>query len=286
MPTDSARTILITGGNAGIGLATARALAEQGDRVIVTTRDAAKGMAAVAAVRATVPAATVEHRQLDLASLASIRETAAQLRDELGHLDVLINNAGIVQLHRSTTVDGFETTFGVNHLGHMLLVHELLPLVQAAEAGRIVVVASDAHGMAKRGLNFDDLQTTSDYKVMRVYGESKLANILYTRELARRLAGTGVTANSCHPGAVRTRLGRDGDGGRLGDWAMRLASPFFITPEKGARTSVFLATDPSVAEVSGEYFVKSRRAEPKPFATDDDAARRLWTASEQLLGLA
>ncbi len=283
----SSLTILVTGGNAGIGHATAVGLAEQGHRVLITARHAAKGAAAVESIRSACGAGAgpVEVRSLDLASLAAIRSSAAALRDELDHLDVLVANAGSVQMKRSTTVDGFETTFGVNHLGHFLLVHELGELIKAAPAGRIVVVSSDAHSMAKRGIPFDDLQSESEYKPMRVYGQSKLANILYVRDLARRLAGTGVTANSCHPGAVRTRLGRDGDGGRLGDIAMRALGPFFLSPEKGARTSTFLATDPSVAGQTGGYYVKCKLKEPSVFGRDDAAAARLWDVSEQLVGL-
>jgi len=276
------KTVLITGGNGGIGQATATELARRGFRVIITARTEPKAAAAVAEIRAASGSDDVEYRLLDLASLDSIRALVAQLHDELDGLDVLINNAGIVQRHRTETADGFESTLGVNHLGHFALTNGLLDLLEAAAPSRIVVLSSGAHEFARSGLDFDDLQAEQKFSSMGAYGRSKLANLLFVRELAKRIDGSGVTVNAVHPGAVRTRLGRDGDGGRLGNVAMTLLGPFFRSPEKGARTSVFVATDPSLDGVSGAYFADEKRKDPRATALDDAAAARLWTISEHL----
>ncbi|MGI9600248.1 MAG: SDR family oxidoreductase [Acidimicrobiales bacterium] len=276
------KTVLITGGNCGIGEATATEMAVRGYRVIITARTADKAETAVAEVAEASRSSRVEYRLLDLASLESVRLLIAELHVELDGLDVLINNAGIVQRDRTETADGFESTFGVNHLGHFVLTNGLLDLLQAAAPSRIVVLSSGAHEFARSGLDFDDLQAEQKYSSMGAYGRSKLANLLFVHELAKRLDGTGVTVNGVHPGAVRTRLGRDGDGGRLGSVAMTLLGPFFRSPEKGARTSVYVATEPSLAEVSGAYFADEQQKEPRATALDDEAAARLWAISEEL----
>ncbi|MDH4168800.1 MAG: SDR family oxidoreductase [Acidimicrobiia bacterium] len=278
------KTVLITGGNGGIGQATATEMARRGYRVIITARSQAKAEAALAEITAASGSDDVEFRLLDLASLDSVRALVAQLHDDLDGLDVLIDNAGIVQRTRTETADGFESTFGVNHLGHFVLTNGLVDLLEAAAPSRIVVLSSGAHEFAKGGLDFEDLQAERSFSSMRVYGRSKLANLLFTRELAKRLDGTGVTVNAVHPGAVRTRLGRDGDGGRLGNLAMALLGPFFRSADKGARTSVYVATDPSLADVSGAYFANEKTKEPAATALDDEAAARLWTISEELTG--
>ena len=277
--------IVITGGNAGIGLATAQGVARAGGHVILAVRSLAKGAAAVAAVQASVPQASVEAMSLDLASLASIRSFAAALGDRFSALDVLINNAGVTMKDRVLTSDGFEATFGVNHLGHFALTNLLHDQLAAASAPRVVVVASDAHRFARSGLDFDDLQSETRYRFMRAYGASKLANILFTREAARRWSADGLTVNSLHPGFVATRLGRDGDGGRIGDIVAPLLKPFAKSPERGAQTSIFLATSPTVEGATGEYYVKCAPKQPSARARDDDAARRLWDASTELVGL-
>ena len=223
----------------------------------------------------------------DLADLASVRRGAAEILEQAPRLDVLVNNAGLVLSERSETVDGFEATLATNHLGPFLLTNLLLERIRASAPARIVNVASTAHNAARKGMPFDDLQSEKKYATMRVYGRSKLANILFTLELARRLEGSGVTANSLHPGTVRTGYG----GGRRRPRACspsgsRSAAPFFLSPAKGARTSVYLASDPAVAGVSGEYFVKCKAKQPKRWARDPEAARRLWQVSEELVGLA
>ena len=276
-------TVVITGGNAGVGKETAVGLARAGAKVIITARDRARGVAALEEVRTRSASDTVELMSLDLASFASIRSFAAELLDRHDRLDVLINNAGLVHKTRTETVEGFETTFGVNHLGHFLLTSLLLDRLRASAPSRIVVVASHAHKQARQGLDFDDLQSEQQYASFKVYAKSKLANIYFARELARRLEGSGVTANSLHPGFVASRFGRDGDTGWLGNVAMVLGRPIAISPEKGARTSIWLASAPSVAEVSGDYFYKCAPSTPTAIAQDDEAARRLWAASEELV---
>jgi NAD(P)-dependent dehydrogenase (short-subunit alcohol dehydrogenase family) len=221
---------------------------------------------------------------LDLASFRSIRSFAADALDRFDHLDVLVNNAGLILYRRAETQEGFEETFGVNHLGHFLLTDLLLERLRAGAPSRVVVVSSGAHKGARRGLDFDDLQSERKYKWAKAYSKSKLANIYFTRELARRLDGTGVTVNALHPGFVRSEFGRGGDLGGIYGWGIKyVASPFAISPEKGARTTIYLASSPEVADVSGGYFFKSKPATPSAVAQDDDAASRLWDASEKLV---
>ena len=286
MPDMQGKTVVVTGGNSGIGFETASALAGMGARVVVTARNADKGRAALAAIAQRVGGeAQVQLVVFDLADLSSVRRGAAEVLEQAPRLDVLVNNAGLVLSERSETVDGFEATFATNHLGPFLLTNLLLDRIRASSPARIVNVASTAHSAARKGIPFDDLQSEKKYATMRVYGQSKLANILFTQELARRLEGTGVTANSLHPGTVRTGYGGDGDARGLLAFGIKISSPFFLSPAKGARTSVYLASDPAVAGVSGEYFVKCKARQPKPWARDQEAARRLWQVSEELVGL-
>jgi len=279
----SGKTVVITGGNSGIGRATAVALARAGARTVITARDRARGEAAVAAIGDEAGAGSVHLVVFDLADLASVRAGAAEVLERFDRIDVLVNNAGLVLTDRAVTVDGYEATFAINHLGPFLFTMLLLDRLRADTPSRIVNVASTAHRSARRGLPFDDLQSTHTYKGMRVYGESKLANILFTVELARRLAGTGVTANCLHPGTVATGYARDGDTHGFLAFGVKVIKPFVKTPEQGARTSVDLATSPEVADVSGGYFVNAKRRSPSKAAQDADAARRLWAASEALV---
>ncbi len=276
-------TVVVTGGNAGVGKETAIGLARAGASVVITARDRARGVAALTEVRDRSGSDTVELMSLDLASFASIRAFADELLARHDRLEVLVNNAGLVSRTRTETQDGFETTFGVNHLGHFFLTSLLLDRLRASAPSRVVVVASHAHKQARRGLDFADLQSERQYAPMAAYAKSKLANIYFARELARRLEGSGVTANSLHPGFVASRFGRDGDGGRLGDIVMALARPIAISPEKGARTSIWLATAPSLAATTGEYFYKCAPSTPTAVARDDESARRLWAVSEELV---
>jgi NAD(P)-dependent dehydrogenase (short-subunit alcohol dehydrogenase family) len=276
------KTVVVTGASSGIGLATAAALAGMGADVLITARDSGRGGAAVESVARTTgrkPGLVL----FDLDSMSSVREGAAQILERAGRIDVLVNNAGIVLSNRKLTADGFETTFAVNHLGPFLLTQLLYDRLVSSAPSRIVNVASIAHKSARSGLDFDDLQAGNVYKLSRVYARSKLANIYFTTELARRLAGTGVTANSLHPGTVKTGWGRDGDTNGLLALGIRIGSPFFKTPEKGALTSVYLASAPEVQGVTGKYFVKCREQTPSKAARDEDAARRLWQVSEELV---
>jgi retinol dehydrogenase 12 len=276
-------TILVTGATDGIGLATARALALQGHRVLMHGRNPTKGQAAADAVRAAASGdSEVRFLQADFASLVQVRSLAAGL-DSLPRLDVLINNAGCVNLSRRMTADGFEATFAINHLAPFLLTNLLLSKIRASAPARIVTVASAAH--RGQSIDFDDLMSTRDYRMMRTYGRSKLANILFTRALAKRLAGTGVTANALHPGMVATHLGQD-------NWLGRVIGRAFLAvagvpATEGAKTSVYLATATEVEGASDGYYANCRPGPlaAAPGALDDAVAERLWAVSEELVGL-
>jgi NAD(P)-dependent dehydrogenase (short-subunit alcohol dehydrogenase family) len=281
------KTVVVTGGNSGIGLETAAALATMGARVLVTARNADKGRAAVANITQRNDGhAQVQLVVFDLADLASVRRGAAEILEQAPRIDVVVNNAGLVLSERRETVDGYEATFAINHLGPFLLTNLLLDRMRESAPARVVNVASTAHASARKGITFDDLQSTQRYSGMRVYGQSKLANILFTLELARRLEGSGVTANSLHPGTVRTGYGADGDTRGFLALGLKVSGPFFLTPAKGAQTSIYLASSPEVEGVSGQYFVKCKPVQPKGPARDAEEAHRLWRVSEELVGLA
>jgi NAD(P)-dependent dehydrogenase (short-subunit alcohol dehydrogenase family) len=278
------KVAMITGGNSGIGLETAVALAGAGAHVVITSRDRQRGETALAAIdaRSGNPG---EVMVLDLASFASVRSFAADAVAAHDHVDILILNAGAVLATRTFTEDGHETQFQTNHLGHFLLTQLLRDHVVASAPSRIVVVASHAHKSVKRPIDFDDIEgIAGKYSGFQTYSRTKLMNILFARELARRLNSTGVTANSLHPGFVASRFARDGDLSWWGNIGMPLTRPFAISPEKGARTSVYVASSPDIADVTGEYFVKCRVAQPSAAARDDAAAKRLWDVSAQLVG--
>ncbi len=279
------KTVLITGANSGIGKETAVDLARAGATLVFTSRDPQKGEQAAADIRER-SGADVTLMPLDLASLPSVRSFAADLLQRYDQLHVLINNAGLVLSERSETEQGFETTFGVNHLGHFLLTQLLLDRIKASAPARIVNVASRAHRFARNGLDFDDLHLTKGYGGMKAYSRSKLANIYFTRELARRLQGAGVTVNAVHPGGVNTGFARDGDVRAPFSWLMTLAKPFLRSPEQGAQTSIYVASAPDLDGVTGKYFADSKETQPTAIAQDDDAARRLWAASEELIAQA
>lgn len=280
----SGKTVIVTGGNSGIGFETAAALAGAGARVMITSRDPNRGEAAVAALKERSPQGEVDLAIFDLSSLESVRRGAADLQQRLDRVDVLINNAGAVLGSRHETVDGLEASFATNHLGPFLLTMLLLDRIKQSGSSRIVNVSSTAHNGAPRGLNFDDLQTTRGYRGMKVYGATKLANIYFTTELARRLDGSGVTVNCLHPGTVATGFARDGDTSLLSIGVL-IARPFMISAKKGAETSIYLASSPEVAGVTGKYFVRCKQRLPSRVARDPEAARRLWDVSERLAGL-
>jgi NAD(P)-dependent dehydrogenase (short-subunit alcohol dehydrogenase family) len=278
------KVCVVTGANSGIGLETARALARMGATVLMAARDRARGEAALEKIRRSTGSDKIELLELDLASFASVRAAAGEVLARHARLDVLVNNAGLILSKRTETKDGIEATFGINHLGHFLFTNLLLERLQKSAPARILNVSSEAHRRAP-GLDWEDLDARRGYDGFLAYARSKLANILFTLELARRLDGTRVTANALHPGVVRTRFARDGDASGLVAIFFRLAAPFLLSPVKGARTSIYLASAPEVESVSGRYFVRCREVAPSPAARDAEAARKLWEISERLAGL-
>jgi NAD(P)-dependent dehydrogenase (short-subunit alcohol dehydrogenase family) len=280
------KTVVITGGNSGIGRQTALNLTRAGARVVITTRDEARGEAAVSDLKAQGGSDEVGLIVFNLGDLTAVRAGAADLLAMCDRLDVLVNNAGVVLSQRRESVDGFEATFAINHLGPFLLTALLMDRIKQSAPARIVNVASTAHNGARHGLDFSDLQSTRRYRGMEAYARSKLANIYFTTELARRLDGTGVTSNCLHPGTVATGYGRDGDTSGLLAFGLKIAAPFFLTPQKGARTSTYLASSPEMIGVSGKYFIKCKPRLPSKAAQDDDAAKRLWQISDELVGRA
>ncbi|MGO9989987.1 MAG: SDR family oxidoreductase [Steroidobacteraceae bacterium] len=276
------KVVVITGATSGIGEVTARRLAEMGARLVLVARDKGRGEAALSRLRAgeTHRGHTIHYA--DLSRISEMKRLAAEIAAAEPRIDVLINNAGALFGSRQVTEDDLERTFAVNHLAYFVLTMGLQQRLIAGSPARIVNTASDAHRGCK--LDFGDLQSTRGYSGFKVYGRSKLCNILFTRELARRWRGQGVTANCLHPGFVATRFG-DGSGGMLSR-AVRVAKIFAISPEEGAQTIVYLASSPDVADVSGEYFYKCRRATPTQEARDESAAERLWIESARLARIA
>ena len=275
------RSCLVTGASSGIGEETALALAGLGARVLLVCRSRERGERSRERIVRRSGNQAVDLLLADFASLAAVRQLAAEVLATCPALHLLVNNAGVVNLQRSTTVDGLETTFAVNHLAHFLLTNLLLDRMRESAPARIVNVASNGHKFGK--LDFDDLQSERDYSWMRVYGSSKLANIVFTYELARRLEGTGVTANCLHPGAVATRLGHNN--GRLGPIVTTLLKPFFLSSARGAATSIYLAAAAEVEGVSGKYFFRRRETASSPASHDRADALRLWQESSRLTGL-
>jgi NAD(P)-dependent dehydrogenase (short-subunit alcohol dehydrogenase family) len=271
------KVCIVTGGNTGIGKATVAGLAKRGTTVVIACRDVDKGNAALDELAASTGSKDLHVMQLDLASLASVRAFAAAFMAKFARLDVLVANAGVMTAKRQLTADGLEMNFGVNHVGHFLLVELLLPLLQASAPSRIVVVSSNMHASGK--IDFDDLAMEKSWSGS--YPRSKLANMLFVRALAKRLEGTKVVVNGLHPGVISTSLARDYSA------AIRLiAKWFFKSPEQGARTSLYLATAPEVAEISGRYFVNEKEQQPGAAALDDALAEQLWTSTEHLIARA
>lgn len=277
------RTAVITGGNAGIGKATAEGLARLGARVVITSRNPERGRQAVDDIRRTSGNGSIEGVHLDLASLASVRACANELTERLDAIHVLDLNAGGVLSRRQLTEDNLETQFQANHLGHFLLTGLLLDRLKQSAPARIVVLSSGSHAQARRGLDFDDLQwERRPYRAMEVYGATKLMNLYFTYELARRLNGIGITVNALHPGFVGTEFGHGGDTRWL-TFGIRIARPFARSPHKGAQTAVWLASSPEVEATTGKYFFDCREKEPSMAARDVEGAQRLWQISESMV---
>jgi NAD(P)-dependent dehydrogenase (short-subunit alcohol dehydrogenase family) len=275
------RTCLVTGATSGIGLETARGLAALGAQVVMVGRDRERAAQARAEVIEKSGNDRVDVLLADLSSLAGVRDLAREFLAAYPALHVLVNNAGTVELRRTTTVDGFEKTFAVNHLAYFLLTNLLLPRLRESAPARIVNVASEAHRVGR--LDLGDLQSEKSYAVARVYGTSKLLNLLFTVELAARLEGSGVTANSLHPGAVSTRLGKNN--GMVARLAIGLLRPFFLTPEQGAANSIYVAAAEELEGVNGKYFVRQCAVEPSRRSRRRGLARRVWARSSALVGL-
>ncbi len=272
---------MITGANSGIGKATAVGLAKMGATLVMVCRDGNRGEKALAEIKQKSDNDDIHLMLADFASLAQVRQLNSDFRERFSQLHVLINNAGIITQKRTLTEDGFETQFQVNHLAHFLLTNLLLDVLKGSAPSRIINVSSEAHHGVR--LNFDNLQTERNYRPSRVYSKTKLANVLFTYELARRLEDTGVTVNCLHPGVIATKL--------LANY-MGMPKPLRFssnlmggTPEKGAQTPIYLATSPDVEELTGKYVVNLKQTPSSDESYDETSAKRLWEISEQLTGL-
>jgi retinol dehydrogenase 14 len=274
------KVALVTGGTSGIGKATAMALAAMGADVVVVGRDRERGERAAEEIRAQT-GGHVDLALADLSSQAEVRNLAEEFERRYDRLDALVNNAGLVQSTRTETVDGLESTFAINHLAPFLLTNLLLDMLKQSAPSRVVTVSSEAERWGS--IDFDDLQSKKKYRGFPVYGMTKLANIMFTYELAERLKGTGVTATCMHPGAVNTRFGTNNRGPMT--ILFRLFKPFMRTSEQGADTVIWLAASPEVEGLSGRYYADRKPLEPKKIANDSAARRRLWEESERLTGL-
>jgi retinol dehydrogenase-12 len=277
------RVCLVTGASGGIGFVAARELARLGATLLIVCRDGERGERAVNEIVAATGNRNVELLLADLSSQAEIRRLARRILGTRRPLHVLLNNAGVVMLKRTLTVDGIETTFAVNHLAPFLLTNLLSERLVESAPARVVTVASDAHRLRGVRMRFDDLEGQHGYRAMRAYGQSKLANILFTREFARRLGGTSVTVNCLHPGMVATRLGSNN--GLLARTVLRLLKPFSLSVDQGADTSVYLCSSPDVERETGKYFAARRECRPNRAACNDEDAARLWEISVRMVRL-
>lgn len=271
------KTAIVTGANSGMGMATVRALSDMGARVIMLCRSEKRGREALERLNSEKPR-DLDLILCDLGDYDSVRSFVSKVRESYSRIDILVNNAGFISLDRQETKEGLERQFGINHIGHFLLTTSLLDLM--GKGSRIVVVASGAHKTGK--IHFDDINLHRGFNVIKAYSQSKLANVLFTRELARRVKDKGITVNCCHPGAVATNIGIDRETG-FGKTVTGLLKPFFQTPEQGARTAVFLATDDSVADVSGKYFYKCKIAKSSKRSKDMELAKELFEFSSKLI---
>ncbi|HEV3037828.1 MAG TPA: SDR family oxidoreductase [Candidatus Angelobacter sp.] len=275
------KVVVITGATSGIGQVASEKLAGMGARMVLVARNKTRGEAALARLRQISPAVSHTIYYGDLSRLSEMKRVAGEISAAEPRVDLLINNAGAMFGFRQVTGDGLELTFATNHMSYFVLTHGLRKSLQAAAPARVVNTSSDAH--KHRKLDFNDLQSEKNYRGFPVYGRSKLANILFTSELARRLSGTGVTANCLHPGFVATAFGNHSGG--FFSHVIRAAKVFAISPEKGAETIIYLASSGEVANVTGKYFYKCRPATPTKEARDDESAKRLWLETTKLAGM-
>ena len=275
------KTCLITGANSGIGKAAALGLAKMGANLVIVCRDPEKGQAALAEIMAESGNKNIELMLADMSSQDSVRKLASDFQANHQKLHILVNNAGVYLTRRTTTPDGFEATFATNFLGPFLLTSLLLNVLKASAPSRIVNVSSDAHNGVR--MNFEDIHGEKKFSGWQAYGQSKLAMILFTHELSKRLAGTGVTVNSVHPGVVRTHFAKN-NGGLVG-LGFRIIGVFFISPSASAKRVLYVATSPELDNVTGKYFTKMHEAKSSKESYDDLSAKRLWQMSEHLTGL-
>ena len=275
------KVVVVTGATSGIGEVAADRLAQKGARIVFVARDRERGEAARKHFRAIAGQSDHTVHYADLTKLADQKRVAKEIADSEPQIDVLINNAGAMFGSRQVTEDGLEKTFALNHMSYFTVTDILLDRLKATPGARIVSTASGAHVGNK--LNFDDLQSEKSYSPFAVYGRSKLMNILFTRELAKRLAGTGVTANCLHPGFVGTRFGDESGG--LMSWVIKLGKNFALTPEQGAETIIYLASSDDVAGKSGGYYDKKQLTAPSRAAQSDADAKRLWDISAKIAGM-
>lgn len=274
----SGKVCVVTGANSGIGKETALGLARMKADLVIVCRDQQRGQRALEEIESKSGNRGVELMICDLSSQAQIRRLAGEFKQKHDRLDVLVNNAGVIMTRRRVTEDGLESTFAINHLAYFLLTNLLLDLIKQSAPARIVNVSSTVHKSAT--IDFNDLQGERSYSAMRAYGQSKLANVLFTYELARRLEGTGVTVNTLHPGVIATNIFRDISG------VVGAAAKLFLkSPKRGSETSIYLATSPDVEGVTGRYFDDMRAVRSSPESYDEAIAGRLWRVSEQLTNL-
>lgn len=275
------KVCMVTGANSGIGLATSQELAKRGAHVIMICRDHQKGEIARSEIISESKNEAVAVMSADLSSQSSIRALVSEFNTQYSALHVLINNAGAIKSQRTVTSEGLESTFATNHLGHFLLTNLLLEILKASAPARIINVSSSHHAAGK--MNFDDLQGEQKYNMTTAYCQSKLANVLFTYELAKRLQGTGVTVNCLHPGATRSNF----SDGLEGLWALlwKLSDPLRSSPSHGAETPVYLATSPEVAMVSGQYFIRKKPAASSKASHNEQDAKKLWQVSAELTHL-
>jgi NAD(P)-dependent dehydrogenase (short-subunit alcohol dehydrogenase family) len=276
---DNKDVVLITGGNSGMGKATAIELVKQGAKVVILCRNKERGEKALSEIKTESKNDNVELMLCDLGELNSIRKFVVDFKKKYSKLNILINNAGVILPKRHETKDGFELQFGVNHLGHFLLTNLLLDLLVSSAPSRIINVASGAHKVGK--IHFQDINLKNNFNLIRAYSQAKLANVLFTYELSERLKGTGVTANCLHPGAVATQMGINRKTG-FGTLITKVLKPFFQSPEEGAATSIYLATSQEVSNVSGKYFYRKKPVSSSKLSYDRETAKKLWQISENM----